>query len=289
MLGPLAGLLLASRPATAREWAWIGAVFVWIGATLRLPGGIAAQMLHACALFLTGAFVCLMLVGRRVAPTNGALVASLIGFGVATLWAQILGTGWGAISMAVTHEGWEMVRGWLELIERLRRSEQLSAGLAAGLRNYMLAMGNGTATMARVYPATLLLVAFPALLLAWNWYHRIAGAPAGRPGGRFAEFRFSDHLVWGVVLSVTLFVLPLGGPAPAIASNLGLVMFGLYLARGAAVIWTLFTPQPGPALLAVGLGLLLLLPIAVGVLFALGLADTWIEFRHRMGAGDTGG
>ena len=51
VLGPLAGLLVASRPRTLREGAWIGAAVLWLVVSLWQPGGLAAQMLHAWALF----------------------------------------------------------------------------------------------------------------------------------------------------------------------------------------------------------------------------------------------
>ncbi len=65
VLGPLAGLLAASRPTTLREWAWIGAAVLWLLTSAVRPGGLATEILSAWALFLTGAFVVCMLVGDR--------------------------------------------------------------------------------------------------------------------------------------------------------------------------------------------------------------------------------
>ncbi len=72
MLGAAGGSSVASRPATLREWAWIGAAVLWLLVTLGQSGGLATQMLHAWALFVTGAFVVLMLPGRPVAGFGSA-------------------------------------------------------------------------------------------------------------------------------------------------------------------------------------------------------------------------
>ena len=70
--------------------------------------------------------------------------------------------------------------------------------------------------------------------------------------------------------------------------NVALVTAGLYAARGAAVGWSSAQFLPFPMLLALVLGLLfislVLLPVVVGGLFALGLADTWLDFRRRYAA-----
>ena len=78
VFGPLAGLLLLSRPATAREWLWLLAGGAWSALWLQQVGGVGAQVTRAAAVLLCGAFLALTLwqpsnaVGRAVAATATA-------------------------------------------------------------------------------------------------------------------------------------------------------------------------------------------------------------------------
>ena len=91
VLGPLAGLLVASRPATVREWAWIGAAGLWLGVSLAQPGGLAPQMLRAWALFVTGGLRRADVAGQRSVGFRSA-ARDRVGLGAATVWAWLLGT-----------------------------------------------------------------------------------------------------------------------------------------------------------------------------------------------------
>jgi len=282
VLGPLAGLLLASRPGTLREWSWVALTGLWIGLTLLEPGGIATQMMRAWALFVTGAFVLVMLPGRRTFAT-GALLASVFAFGAATAWAWSLGTRWRDIQLAVAHTGWEFCR---QLVGQAGRAGAIDPERLTGITVYVDALADGVAVMAELFPALLALTALPGLALAWSWYHRLASQPAGVPAERFAEFRFTDHLIWLVVAVVALFLVPLPPMVQAVAGNLALVAGGLYAARGAAVLWGSIETFPLLVVILVLAGILFILPIALGGCFALGLADTWVDFRRRFGAAD---
>jgi hypothetical protein len=85
---------------------------------------------------------------------------------------------------------------------------------------------------------------------------------------------------------VAVFVLPLPAPVRELAGNLGVVVGGLYVARGMAITWRTIEPVPGLVLLIVGLGVLFILPVVLGGWFALGLADTWVDFRRRFRPAD---
>jgi hypothetical protein len=278
VLGPLAGLLAASRPSTAREWAWISAAAFWLLVTLGQHGGLASRMLDAWALFVTGAFVVLMVPGRR-SVVSGALLATVFGFGAATTWAWLLGSRWQDVQLAVAHTGWEFCR------QLLARSA-LGPDRLQALRGYVDALADGVGLMAELFPGLLVLTALPGLALAWAWYHRVSVRPSGAPGGRFAEFRFNDQLVWSVVISVGAFVLPLPDELHGIIGNVALVACGLYAARGLAVTWGSVEPSPLLVLVAMVVGVFFILPIALGGFFALGLADTWVDFRRRFAPTD---
>jgi len=280
VLAPLAGLLLASRPATPREWLWIGAAAVGLALSFWQGDGIAAQFPHALALCVTSAFVVLMLgVGRKL--VSGALLAVCFGFGATTAWAWLLGTGWQDAELAFAHGLWDQFRELMR--EAMASPERLEA-----VRTWLDLAGQGVAATAPLLPALLVLGVLPGLALAWSWYHRLAAEPKGPPPGDFAQFRFSDQLVWLVVVSVAAMLLPLPPQLEDLLGNLALVIAGLYAARGGAVLWGTVQTMPFPMLLALMFGVLLLtlafLPVVLGGLFALGLADTWLDFRRRLAA-----
>jgi len=279
VLGPLAGLLLASRPGTAREWAWIAAAGVWLTLSLVEPGGLALQTEYAWALIVTAGFVVLMLFGR-VPVVTGALGAVVLALGFVTLWMDYLGTGWHAVQMAVAHQGWEACRAMLAWGQGLAPERQ------ADLHNTIDTLGNMVAMGSQLLPAVLVLKVLPGLAIAWGWYRRLASRPGGAPAERFADFRFNDQLVWLVVLCVAMFLLPVPDPVRDITANVMVAVGGLYVARGAAITWGTLSTFPTLVLIIVAFGVLFILPVALGGWFAFGLADTWVDFRRRFRPAD---
>ncbi len=282
VLGPLAGLLAASRPTTLREWAWVTAAVLWLSSSLLRPGGLATQILSAWALFLTGAFVATMLSGNREAGFRRAPR----GAGEPRGDRPDGSGGWGPAgrrsSWRSSHMGWEARR---ELLAQV----QLDPARMASARIMLDALADGVGVMAHLFPALLILVSLPGLALAWAWYHRLAVRPAGPAPEPFSEFRFSDQLIWLVVACVAVFVLPIPEPFRNLMGNVAVVAGGLYAARGAAVIWVSIESFPLLILAVIGLGVLLILPVALGGVFAIGLADTWVDFRRRFQPADTEG
>jgi hypothetical protein len=266
VLGPLAGLLAASRPRTVREWCWVGAAILWIVVMVRNPDGLAWQTVYAWALCVTGVFVLLMLAANAGVVT-GALVAVALSFGFATLWLYYLELDWRAVERAVG----VALRAWVS-----RQPDYF--GNKAELEN---AVQVATTGFAGLLPALLAVGILPSLAIAWSWYRRLASTPLGRPAQRFAEFRFSDQLIWGIVLAAIGMVVPIPAPFDVIVGNLTIVIGALYLARGAAVIWSRMEQLPGALLILLGMISLLLWPVLAGAAFALGLADTWVDFRRR--------
>ena len=214
-----------------------------------------------------------MLTGQR-RVVAGALNAALIATALATIWARVLGTRWHDVMLAVAHQGWELCRS-------LSQSGALSPERAAGVQAYVDAMAPGVTLAATLFPGMLIAVALPGMVLAWSWYHRIAEQPYGQPLQPFAEFRFGDDLVWAVVACLALLVLPVPDSARILGGNLAVVLGSLYGARGAAVAWSAIRSLPGGVLVALGLGSVFILPVALSGLCLFGLTDTWVDFRRR--------
>jgi hypothetical protein len=152
------------------------------------------------------------------------------------------------------------------------------------LAPYLATLAGVIFTESLLFPALTVLTSLVGLALAWTWYHRIARRPLGLPPGAFADFRFSDHLVWGAVLGMAMVVLIRDEPWANLGANLVVFFGGLYAARGAAVARSAVRRMSVGLLLLVVVGVLFLFPVALGGLISLGLADTWLDFRRRFGA-----
>lgn len=132
-----------------------------------------------------------------------------------------------------------------------------------------------------VFPALLGLQSLAMLCLAWAVFHRSSRTRIGPLLQPLSEFRFSDQLVWGVVLGVTLLVLPNLEEARGLGLNLVVFFGALYALRGLGVLsWFLAPGRPTPVLLVVAA--MVAGPVVGVFALGLGLADTWIDWRGRL-------
>jgi hypothetical protein len=136
-------------------------------------------------------------------------------------------------------------------------------------------------------PALLSLESLAALSLAWGLHHRLSRARIGPPLGSLKSFRFNDQLVWGLVVGVTIVILPSLASLRVVGLNL-LVFFGaLYALRGLGILRWLASERVavvsvvGLAVLLPFVGLGLLAATLSGVALAIGLGDTWGDWRNR--------
>ncbi len=137
--------------------------------------------------------------------------------------------------------------------ERLRLAPQISGVLA---------------------PALLALQTLAALALGWAVFQRLSRVRIGPPLAPLRNFRFNDQLVWGLAVGLTILLLPAFAEAQAVGLNLVVFFAMLYFVRGLGVLaWV--TKGGVFVVLAV---LFSLFPPALG---ALGLSDTWLDWRSR--------
>ena len=275
LLGPLAGLLLVSRPATAREWAWVVGLLAWSAIWLGQAGGLGGQVVRAGAVLVSGAFLALTL-WRASNAVGQALAATALGGAALAVWMLRLGIDPAAVRRAV-----EADLGAYYRTLRAQMSE-------AGSRELLGQMSQAGDTVAFLYPGLLALAAVAGLRLAWVWYHRIAERPVGPAPLPFTAFGFSDQMVWGWVAALALYLFGTGGWQVG-GANLLLVWSGLYAARGLAVFSAGSARVPTPVVATLALVAMFLLPFVVGGLLILGLADTWLDFRRRLATPSTGG
>jgi hypothetical protein len=200
LFGPLAGLLLLTRPASVREWLCLMATGIWTVLWLNQGGGLAAQVGRAGAVLLIGTFLALT-VWRPSGRFSRALAATAVAGVALTLWMWRLDIAWGAVRRAVENELWTYNR---ELMVQL--GVVGDTGFAGqGLLDQMSAT---VRTIGAFYPALFFLAGLAGLRLAWSWYHRIVARPVGPAPTAFAAFKFNDQLVWGWVAGLGLCLLP---------------------------------------------------------------------------------
>ena len=277
VFGPLAGLLLVSRPGTVREWAWLLGGAVWSALWLQQVGGLGAQVARASAVLLSGTFLALTL----WRPSNGpgrALTATAAAGAALLVWMRGLGIGWPQLVTGVDHD----LAAYQVALGDQWRNAGASPELIARATDAMH-------SVAQLFPGLLAIAGIAGLRLAWAWYHRLAARPLGAPPAPFRAFAFSDQLVWALVAALGLALVPVAEPWRLVGANLLLVLGTLYAVRGLAVFLAQSGRVTGPVGGVLAVIAMFLLPFVVGGLTLLGLADTWLDFRRRLSTPTTGG
>jgi hypothetical protein len=169
--------------------------------------------------------------------------------------------------------------------ERTNRMESMLVALAAPQPASTAVGGARLAPLVRLAPALLALETLLALALAWAAYHRLARARIGPPLATLRRLRFNDQWVWGLIVGMTLLLLPTLVEWRTAGLNLVAFFGTLYALRGAGVLTWYISDR---AAVWVPIGLMVLVPVLgplwvlVGLLtltFTLGLGDTWRDFR----------
>ena len=281
-LGPLAVLLLASRPLSRREWLWFAALVVWLGLWSTSPGGLLDQVIRAAGILAIGIGAPLLLVGAGTMTSRALQAVGVMTAGTSALCA-LLDIRWRDVELAALRQGWAAYNQFLE------RTGNQGAAMDPARTQGLEAIADSLRPMATIFPGLMALLAFAGLLLAARWARRISPQPAIPALGPFRDFRFTDQLVWLVVagLAGVLFPVPLEVHDPA--ASMLFFGCGLYALRGGAVVATGLARAPRVVIAALVVGALFLLPFVLGGCTLLGLADTWLDFRRRMKPPQPGG
>lgn len=273
---PVAILLLAFRPYDVRALLFAGLLIVLVFGDVRGSHEALWYAERGWALLVAGGFVlATALVERRSLLLRGlgGLAAGAAGLGV---------TGW--LDPALLREfDWSMTQRFheaalaaQELVGTVEGGDQLGAGLRTALYQW-------AGTQEVIYPALLALATLGALAVGWYVVARFAGVVTALPPLR--NFRFEDGLVWVLLFSVALVVLPVGGQLlDRVGGNAALFLGVLYLLRGAGVLMWFAAATLGTGWMAWlwGLVALLLYPLAAGVALILGVGDSWFDLRGRL-------
>lgn len=280
----VAGWLAGGRPALAIVW-----VVVATWSVVQLAGGGLFSLLQGgWALLVAACFGALAVARRDVSAPflPRAITAVAVSLGLSLTMAVVVPGGPGRVADGVAAEAgrraeesrasWRQVTGtpeWKEFV-----AENPPAGELADMVDTQLAALPVTSRI--LFPSLAALEALAALALAWALYHRLGRARIGPPLAAIRDFRFNDHLVWGVIAGLGMVLIPGIALVRAIGANLLLFFGALYTIRGVGVF--LWMASPGRMATALLVVLTLLFWNVLGVMaLGLGVGDTWLDWRSR--------
>jgi hypothetical protein len=282
LFGPLALLIAGSRPQGRRAWIWLVALTLWLAFWAAQPGSLLEELVRAAAVLSAGIGVLILLLTQGSVSARALRATGGVVLGTASL-AAVVGIRWRDVELAVVQQGAAAQRLAVELLNRGNKAPNPETVAA------LQSLGEGMRPMAPFFPGVVALLLFAGLCLAAMLAPRITGRAVMPVPGRFEEFRFSDHLVWSVILGLVGLLFLGATPAAGPAASLLTFGVGLYALRGSAVLATALQSASLVFVVLLMVGALFLLPFAVGGLALLGLADIWLDFRRRMAPPPSGG
>lgn len=285
MAAPLAAYLAAQRPSR-RDVVWAAGLMLFILWLFAGPADSFDQIERAWLVLLTGSLAVVMTSERPTGFVGAALATVAGAAGAAAILMVLTGVSWGELVwLAERHYGSQARLLIAQLAQLTASSGAAGPGGTALLGTLEESIMLGVRLASGLFPGLVLLQSLAALALAWALYRRIAQQPRGEPLGTLAGFRFNDHLIWGVAISLLVLVLPRLGWVNALGGNLLVFFGGLYVVRGFAVLTAVAAAGGvgGPlAALIVVVITLFLMPVAALAALALGLTDTLVDWRRRL-------
>ena len=280
----------------------ISLALVWLGFAAwvlaqRPPSTGAAyyDLARAWGLLLAGAFGVICVLGKQ-GPFFARTLAA-IGLALAVAFVYVLAGGTLGRVERLVEEQYEM------------RNVQSMAALSSSLREMgsrvpsirdVVTSATVDKTAAELHQlselASPLLPGFLALesllvcALAWTLYHRLSRARIGPPLAPLREFRFHDHLAWGLIVGLTLTLLPSFQPLERLGQNLVLFFGMLYALRGLGVVDSFVRRSALLVAIAAVVAIanwlrpyasLVTFAAILGLFAVLGVSDAWADWRRR--------
>lgn len=278
---PLALLLLFQRPT--RGEALLGSVLLALTAwSIAQPGGGFDRFEAAWVCLLCGGVA--IALGLRAQESRGRLVTSgLLAVGVAAVAGVILiaatAFSWSELFWLAGRHYSQQARVVLGVFTTVLRDREDAAQTLTVLASSLDSM---VATVSQMLPGLVLLQSVAALTAAWALYRRIVRHPEGDPLPPLREFRFSDQLIWGVVFALVTLIVPGKAALHLIGGNLAMFFGGLYVLRGFGVVAAIAAAAGVSGVFgaaAAAVLTLFLLPLVLFGALALGVTDTWVDWR----------
>jgi hypothetical protein len=231
---------------------------------------------RAWALVAGGAFAAVSV----AAPTwrlTSRMLASVVTTTVAfAAFLMVRADAWATVDWALSDRLRASFATWLDAITVLREGEAPSPALVGAIYSTVEAQ-------ITVFPALLAIETMAALAVTWWLYVRLVHR-ADTGLSPVSGFRFNDHLVWILVAGLALGAGWGGTGMGRIGANLAVFMAALYALRGFAVGVFVHGGLSFFAIAMIALGLLFAAPVVVGAAVLLGMADTWLDLRARVGS-----
>ncbi|MFC1661167.1 DUF2232 domain-containing protein [Gemmatimonadota bacterium] len=295
---------------------WLRAVGLLTGTVLFSvlnPGVLVALPFVLLALFvpsrspvtlLVALFATFLAMGGR--PTDGlwylergwGLVLGGCFLALTLRWPglRFMPRGLGAVAGAfLVTGGVFLVRPGDWLVVRWMITSRMEAGLGAALGALQALQGRegfteafensavqAMAVQGSVFPALLGLASLSALGLGWWLFVRLTNG-SGDGVGPLREFRFHDHLIWILILGL-LGLVGTSGALEGLGTNAVVFMGALYALRGSAVVLFMTKGVSFLGALLLSVGFLLVAPLMLTAAFVIGVGDTWLNFRARLGS-----
>ncbi|MFL5575020.1 MAG: DUF2232 domain-containing protein [Gemmatimonadaceae bacterium] len=281
----LAGWRVGGRVGLALVWTALAAWVLSHPVTRDNVTSAYDQVARGWGLLLAGAFGIVFLLGKRrhFFPTalSGVALALALALGLAfasadpgrlrrTMVQEL--TSRNAPLLAVWDRYWASESGR----QAIAAKPGMDEAVADARRQYQAL----PAIAATIAPAMLALESLAALALAWGLYHRMSRVRIGPPLAPLRQFRFNDQLIWGVIVGVTLLVLPTLDRWQGVGMNLTLFFGTLYALRGLGVLSFFVAPGWLATVILTVLAPFMWPFYAVGAI-GLGLGDTWLDWRRR--------
>ena len=229
------------------------------------------------AVLVGGGFAALTLRDPGATFTRRALGALAGAMAFAALLFAAQEGAWGSLDLAMRDRVTGAVRSALDAMVLLRGGEAVPQALVTSL--YRTAEAQTS-----VFPALVGISTMAGLGVAWWVYVRLAlgNDQAVRP---LREFRFNDHLVWLLIGGLVLLLVGRWeGWLPRVGANAVVFMGSLYALRGAAVILFLSGGLSLIGTILLTLGLVFVTPVILAGAMVIGIGDTWLDVRGRIGS-----
>lgn len=275
------GWRAGGRLPLAVAWSAFAVWVLWLPAT----GGTYALLVRGWAILLAASFGGVVLLWRESSFLPRALLAIAIALGLGIVGASL--SGGLAEAGAVFGEALKAradlaLDAWQELTTRpewveFSRDNPGADALSQQVEQQFTLLPEAARLLV---PAMLALESLAVLALAWTAYHRFGRARLGPPLAPLAELRFHDAFVWGIIAGLLVLVVPMPDALRLVGVNAMVFAGVLYVLRGLGVLlWFL---KPGRWLLVLWtIFLVLFLHVVGAVALAIGVGDTWLDWRRR--------
>jgi hypothetical protein len=259
--------------------------------TLAPPSGVGAayyDLARAWGLVVGGAFGLVCIIGRQRSFLERSLSAIVVAALLSLLLLifsgesprqaeRIFATEFASRNAAAAVVMQESAK---QIGQRAPRFAEMANEVAGERLQVQQALSHSAAPL---FPALLALEALAACALAWALYHRLSRTRIGTALAPLSRFAFSDQLVWALVAGITMIVLPTLAAVGPMGRNLTFFVGALYVLRGYGIYAWFISRRVAVVSVLIAVAAFPISLLTVPAALGLGLTDTWLDWRARLG------